>query len=119
MPTPVICALGLLLTGMPAVPTRAGRVGEASTQQLLPAAVPLQPGRHTVSGAAGVAAPVLPDTTRRAVPPDTTQRRALVPDITPVPAADDKPTRKTTLLIVLAIAVLTVSTLLLYNVRSR
>ncbi|MBO0359718.1 hypothetical protein J0X19_17285 [Hymenobacter sp. BT186] len=74
---------------------------------------------HTVRAVASVASVELPDTTRRPVPPDTTQRPALVPDTTPVEEAEAKPTRKTTLLTVLAIAVLTVSTLLLYNVRSR
>jgi|GEM_PF-4486344 len=41
------------------------------------------------------------------------------PDTTEVPTEDDKPTRKTVLFTVLVMTVLTISTLLLYNVRSR
>lgn len=111
MSTPVVFALGILLA-LRAVPGWAGRGGGAAVV-LLPSAL------HTVRVGAGVAALALPDTTRRTAPPNTTQRPALVPDTTPVPETEVKPTRKTTLLTVLAIAVLTVSTLLLYNVRSR
>jgi hypothetical protein len=59
--------------------------------------------------------------------PDTAKRPALVPDtvrVQPAAAAltpdpDEKLTRKSGLAIVGAIAVLTLTTLLLYNVRSR
>lgn len=57
-----------------------------------------------------------PDTSRRALAADTV--RALVPDAVTEPT-EAPPTRKTTLFTALAIAVLTISTLLLYNVRSR
>jgi hypothetical protein len=103
MPAPVVFALGIALA--------LGAQGGTEGRQLV--------ARHTFSGAAGVAFPIPPDTTRRTAPPDTMRRVALVPDTTAVPADEAKPTRKTTLLTLLAIGVLTVSTLLLYNVRSR
>ncbi|HEX8427428.1 hypothetical protein [Hymenobacter sp.] len=74
---------------------------------------------HTLQVVSHVATHVSPDTTRRPAAADTTRRPALVPDTAAVSDDEDKPTRKTTLLTVLAIALLTISTLLLYNVRSR
>jgi len=118
MPTPVVCAPGLLLTILLAGPVPAGRGGEKPTQVGQLAVVPPFP-THTFRRALCVDALIQLDTTRRPASADTTRRLALVPDTTPVPADEEKPTRKTTLLTVLAIAVLTVSTLLLYNVRSR
>lgn len=92
MSTLVVCALGILLA-LRAVPGWASGVP----------VVLLTPASHTVQVGAGVAALVLPN---------TIQYSALVSD------TKGKPTRKTTSLTVLAIAVLPVSTLL-YNVRSR
>ncbi len=96
---PLSCAL--LLAGPPA----AGRSGEAKLEPA-PAA---RPALRLV---------ILPDTTRprSVVRPDSTQARpvaGLIPD------EDDKPTRKSAIRIVGAIALLTITTLLLYNVRSR
>ncbi|TGE26638.1 hypothetical protein [Hymenobacter metallicola] len=83
----------------------AGRAGEGPSILSSTASVttPLRPGFQ-------------PDTSRKALQPDS-----VVATATPVlPAAeDDKPTRKTSIRIVAAIALLTVITLLLYNVRSR
>lgn len=105
MPVLPAWMLGVLLAaGLPAPARAAGGVGE----RLM----------HTRAAISGVAAYVPPDTSRRAVPDTLAPRPALVPDTTPV-ADDDKPTRKTALFTALAIAVLTISTLLLYNVRSR
>ncbi|WP_167857002.1 hypothetical protein [Hymenobacter aquaticus] len=57
----------------------------------------------------------MPDTSRKPLVPDS-----VVADAGPVvPAEDEKPTRKTSIRIVVAIAFLTALTLLLYNVRSR
>ncbi|AII51968.1 hypothetical protein N008_08255 [Hymenobacter sp. APR13] len=119
MRTPAALVLGLLLAAGP-LSGRSGRVGEglprwqsASAPQPLPA--------HTARPRSGVrVASYTPDTTRRPLADTLQQRPALVPD-PPTPAAedDDKPTRKTALFAALALAVLTISTLLLYNVRSR
>lgn len=89
---------------------RAGGVGEKA---LFVAA------RHTAPTGLRVEAPRLQPDTSRAVAADTTKQPAPTPDVAPPAADDDKPTRKTALFTALAIAVLTVTTLLLYNVRSR
>ncbi|MCB2410377.1 hypothetical protein [Hymenobacter lucidus] len=57
-----------------------------------------------------------PDTSRKALRPDSV---VVAPAPALEPDADDKPTRKTSIRIVVAVALLTVTTLLLYNVRSR
>lgn len=75
--------------------------------------------RHTAPGELRVEAPRLWPDTSRAVVADTTKQPGLTPDASSPAADDDKPTRKTALFTALAIAVLTVTTLLLYNVRSR
>jgi hypothetical protein len=93
MSTPVVCALGILL----ALWAVSGRTGGASVVLLTLAS-------HTVQLGAGVATLGLPTITRYS---------ALVPN------TEGKPPRKTTSLTVPVSAVLTVSTLLLYNVRSR
>lgn len=121
MSLPVACVLGSVLVWLLAVPVRASRVGEVFSFANAPAAPDTTDGgtaSYTLEVPSHVAA-YMPDTTRRAASADTTRRPALVPDTTVVSDDEDKPTRKTTLLTVLAIAVLTVSTLLLYNVRSR
>ncbi|PJJ48334.1 hypothetical protein CLV45_4036 [Hymenobacter chitinivorans DSM 11115] len=94
--------LVLVLTWLVAGPgAAAGRGGE---------------GLSTLPPAASVARhfTLPPDTARRALRPDsvTTAPVLLLP-------ADDKPTRSVSLRILGAIAFLTVTTLLLYNVRSR
>ena len=121
MSLPVVCVLGSVLLWLLAAPARAGRVGEAfsfANRLVAHQAEDVDTTSHTLEVTLHVASYTLPDTTRRVVSTDTTRRPALVPDTTTVPD-DDKPARKTTLLTVLAIAVLTISTLLLYNVRSR
>ena len=122
MSLPVVCVLSSVLVWLLAVPTRAGRVGEDfsfANRFVTHEANDVKTASHTLEVTSHVASYTLPDTTRRVVSTDTTRRPALVPDTTTVPDDEDKPTRKTTLLTVLAIAVLTISTLLLYNVRSR
>lgn len=119
MRTPAALVLGLLVAAGP-LPGRGGRVGERLTRWIS-ATEPLPPPAHTVRPPSGVmAATHLPDTSRR-LPADTLrQRPTLVPDPpTSVTDDDDKPTRKTALFAALALAVITISTLLLYNVRSR
>ncbi|UOQ66292.1 hypothetical protein [Hymenobacter volaticus] len=120
MSLPVACVLGSVLVWLLAVPVRAGRVGDVFSFANAPAAHTTDGGNtsHTLAVTSHVAA-YMPDTTRRSVSLDTTRRPVPVPDTTTVSDDEDKPTRKTTLLTVLAIAVLTISTLLLYNVRSR
>ncbi|MCB2380123.1 hypothetical protein LGH70_21185 [Hymenobacter sp. BT635] len=98
-------AMLLLLGGMMlgAAGARAGRAGE---------------GLATSGPTVSVSAPrplLPPDTSRKALRPDS-----VVADMPAVVLAEDeKPTRKTSIRIVFAIALLTVTTLLLYNVRSR
>lgn len=111
MGLPAVYVFGSLL----AVPICVGGVGEGH----LPDGNRIATAVHTLPGATHVAASMAPDTTRRLALTDTTRRPALVPDTTTVPVDEDQPTRKTTLWTVLAIAALTISTLLLYNVRSR
>lgn len=115
MTAPRACLLGVLLAaGLPAV-ARAGGGGEGPAPDRAASCGLL----HTQRAILGVAAYVPPDTSRRTAGPDTVvQRPALIPDTTPV-VDEDKPTRKTALFTALAIAALTISTLLLYNVRSR
>lgn len=119
MRTPAALVLGLLLAAGP-TPGQGGRGGERLPRWL--SATKLRPlPAHTARPQSGVmAATHLPDTTRRPLADTLRQRPALVPDPpTSVTDDDDKPTRKTALFAALALAVITVSTLLLYNVRSR
>lgn len=118
MRTPAALVLGLLLAAGP-TPGRGGRVGE-ELPRWLPAPRLRPQSAHTAWRQSGVrTATHLPDTSRRVLADTLRQRPALVPDAAPVEADDDKPTRKTALFAALALAVLTISTLLLYNVRSR
>jgi len=106
--------LVLLLLGMLPAAAAGGRGGAAplgAPAARLEAGQPgaYQPGRSAV---------LYPDTARKpATAADTARVQpaavALVPD------EDEKVTRKSALYIVAAIAVLTLTTLLLYNVRSR
>lgn len=110
MGAPVACTLSVWLA-LSAAPARASGVGE----QLFVAAA------HTPAAPGSVEARrwLAPDTSRTAVVADTARRPAPpVSDASAAPDAD-RPTRKTVLLTALAIAALTVTTLLLYNVRSR
>ncbi|UOG74982.1 hypothetical protein MTX78_23060 [Hymenobacter tibetensis] len=97
-----------------ALPLHAGGVGEGHPSDAGATATAAYTRQHT-----HVVVSIAPDTTRKSLSADTTRRPALVPDTTTVPADEDHPTRKTTVWTVLAIAALTISTLLLYNVRSR
>ncbi|MBC6700044.1 hypothetical protein [Hymenobacter sp. BT190] len=118
MRTPAALVLGLLLAAGP-LPGRGGRVGEGLPRWLSTTG-PLPLPAHTARPPSGVmAATHLPDTSRRPPADTLRQRPALVPDPPSSVTDDDKPTRKTALFAALALAVLTVSTLLLYNVRSR
>jgi len=112
--------LGLMLAAGPLPSDQPDRGGE------VPTPIATEPGEgartgsrasHTKPAATRVFAQ--PDTSRRPTPDTLAPRLALVPDTTAVPAEDDQPTRKTVLFTVLAMTVLTISTLLLYNVRSR
>jgi hypothetical protein len=76
------------------------------------------PAEHVNLYQAATRGVLSPDTPRaRAAAPDTT--RAQAPAVALQPDADEKVTRRSALYIVAAIAVLTLTTLLLYNVRSR
>ena len=118
MPTPAAWILGMLLAVGLRVPVRAAGVGEEANRWSAAPTASANGAVHTPAVISGVATYLLPDTSRRATPDTLAQRPALVPDTTPV-VDEDKPTRKTALFTALAIAVLTISTLLLYNVRSR
>ena len=112
MPVFVLLALSALLAAPG--PATAGPAPRAPVRSW-PRAASAGPGR-AVAG-------LPPATSRRPAAADTTRRPALVPDPATGPAAadddSDKPTRKATLLTLLAVALLTFLTLLLYNVRSR
>ena len=78
------------------------------------------------AGEEGRSAAAYQPAARAVLPPDTTRKPVVVADTVktrPAPVAlepdDDKLTPKTTISIVAAMAVLTLTTLLLYNVRSR
>ena len=116
MSLPVACVLGSVLVWLLAVPVRAGRVGAAFSFANMPAALDttgLGTTSHTLDATSHVAAYML-DINRRLVSTDTTRQPAFVLDTTAVLGDEDKSTCKTTLL-----TVLTISTLLHYNVRSR
>ncbi|TGE14447.1 hypothetical protein [Hymenobacter elongatus] len=104
----LLLTIGLLLPGFGA--TAADRGGEAAGFRPL-----LNASAHTLHRPAFV---MLPDTTKPILRPDSV---VAAPALAWQPTVDDadKPTRKTSLRIAVAIAVLTVTTLLLYNVRSR
>ncbi|MBD2713481.1 hypothetical protein KBK19_00365 [Microvirga sp. STR05] len=119
MPTPATWILGILLAAELRIPAPTAGTGEEGSSWRVMPATSANGTVHTPAVISGVATYLLPDTSRRAAAPDTlAQRPALVPDTTPV-VDEDKPTRRTALFTALAIAVLTISTLLLYNVRSR
>lgn len=99
----------LLVVGglLGAATAEAGRAGEGPSY-LQSAASVLPPHRLTLVA--------WPDTSRKVLRPDSV---VVAPVAVLQPDEDDKLTRKTSLRIVVAIALLTVTTLLLYNVRSR
>jgi hypothetical protein len=129
MCAPAALVLGMLLTAGPLRAMPGGRAGEglagwpsASFTTVPTGAAPVRPVAYTLPAVASVSGANSPDTSRRraASLPDTL-RPVLAPDAPPAEAtaAEEKPTRKTALFTALAIVLLTISTLLLYNVRSR
>ncbi|SHI46032.1 hypothetical protein SAMN02745146_0942 [Hymenobacter daecheongensis DSM 21074] len=120
--------LWLLLPALLSAPKAGGGGGEkllAGPRRAAVEAPRLEAGRRAGTYQAGGPGVSAPDTAKpRSARPDTARVQPaavpLVPDAAPAEAeADEKLTRRSALTIVASVAVLTLTTLLLYNVRSR